>query len=143
MTTPLIGSAEYPGIRAALDSALDAASLPDAVIAQSIHIGAAIDEVIARYPTAETETDANIVKRLKRAAIFLTAARLAPVVVRITALTITKGDVNYSKQVFDPTKRAEELRALAEKELEAVLEPTTQAASRPIMFTVASGRRGL
>lgn len=142
MSSPLIGTAEYPDIRGALDSTLNEAELSNTIIGQSIHIGAAIDEVIARYPTAESETDAAKVKRLKRAAILITAARLAPVVARITALTITKSDTNFSKQVFDPTKRATELRALAEIEFAALLEPSASPASRPTMFSLATGRRG-
>lgn len=132
----------YPDIRAALDVSLGEAELPNSIIAQRIYAGAARDEVLGRYPTAESETDSDIVERLKRAAIYLTAARLCPAVVRITSLTITKSDINYSKQTFDPEKRAAELRALAEQELAEVIEPSADTPQRPTFFSLATGRRG-
>lgn len=130
----------YPAIRAALDASLDATTLPNKVIEEDIYAGAAWDEVLERYPTADSETDADILARLRRAAIYFAAARLAPVVVRITALSTTVQGVSYSRPVFDPAKRAAELRALADNEMDAVLTPGVL--SRPTFFTVASGTRG-
>jgi len=131
---------DFPAIRAALDSSLDASTLPNKIIDEDIYIGAAWDEVLERYPTAESETDATVLTRLRRAAIYFAAARLAPVVVRITSLSVSVQGVNYSKPVFDPAKRAAELRALADAELDAILTPGEL--SRPTMFAVASGQRG-
>lgn len=138
----LLTADDYPEIRAALDVSLSEAELPNAVIGRSIYVGAAMDEVIARYPTAESETDPKKIARLKRAAVLLAAARLAPAIVRITSLAITQGDRNWSRQTFDPEQRAAELRAMAEQELSALLEPGTTAPTRPPMFALASGRRG-
>lgn len=133
---------DYPEIRAALDVSLSEAELPGTVIGRRIYAGAARDEVLARYPTAETETDQAVIERLKRAVVLLAAARLAPAIVRITSITITQGDRNWSRQTFDPEQRAAELRAMAEQELSALLEPESAAPTMPIMFTLASGRRG-
>lgn len=138
--TNLLDVATYPAIRAALDVSLDKNTLPDTVIDEDIYIGAAWDEVIERYPTADSESDEAAITRLRRAAVYFAAARLAPVVVRITSMSMSVQGVNYSKPVFDPTRRAEELRALADAELDALITPGTL--SRPRMFTVASGTRG-
>lgn len=139
--TTLIVTEDYDEVRAALDVSLSKAELPDSVIAQRIYEGAALAELIDRYPDAETETDEDIIERLRRALVFLIAARLAPAVVRITAITITRGDVNFSRQTFDPKERAEELRALADLELAEILEPSATSYARPTMFTKATGGR--
>lgn len=131
---------DYPAIRAALDTSLDATALPNKVIDEDIYAGAAWADVVERYPGADTETDTAVLTRLRRAAIYFAAARLAPAVVRITSLSVSVQGVNYSKPVFDPEKRAAELRALADAELDAVLTPGEL--SRPTFFTVASGQRG-
>ena len=68
---------DYPAIRAALDTELDAEVLPDSTIDLSIYRQAAEDDVLALHPEAESETGDNL-DRVKRAAIFFCAARLAP-----------------------------------------------------------------
>lgn len=138
----LITSADYPAVRAALDVSLSESELPDGVISQGIYAGAARSEVLERVPTAESETDVDTIERLSRAVIYLTAARLAPAVVRITSISITSGDRNYSRQTFDPTERAAQLRAMAEQELSEVEEPDEETPARPPMFALASGQRG-
>lgn len=140
--TTLITSDDYPAVRAALDVSLSESELPDGVISQRIYAGAARDEVLQRVPTAESETDVDTIERLKRAVIYLTAARLAPAVVRITSISITSGDRSYSRQTFDPTARAAELRAMAEQELSEVEEPDDATPARPPMFALVSGQRG-
>lgn len=142
MTWELLATTDYPAVREALDVALTAASLPDATIGRSIYKDAAIADVVALYPTAVSESDAAKQARLTRAAIFFCAARLAPAVVRITSLSITTRDMSYSRQTFDPEERAAELRALAEAEIGAIVEPDEETPGRPTMFTTACGRRG-
>lgn len=139
----LLASGDYPAVRAVLDVSLGDAELPADVIDQPIYAAAAIAEVIDHYPTAESETDTAILARLRRATVYLTAARLAPAVVRITSLTVTRGDVAFSRQTFDPEKRAAELRALADLELQEIIEPDDTSPSRPTMFTYARGGRAL
>jgi hypothetical protein len=136
----LLTVAVYPQIRAVLDTSLDAATLPDKTIESDVYVGAAWDEVIERYPTADSETNTATLNRLRRAAIYLAAARLAPAVVRITSLSVSVQGSSYSKQIFDPTKRADELRALAESELDQI--DTPGELSRPTMFSYAAGTRG-
>lgn len=137
----LITTDDYGEVRAALDVSLSEAELPDAIIGQRIYVDAAIAEVVDRYEDALTETDADKLERLRRAVVYLTAARLAPAVVRITALTVTRGDVSFSRQTFDPEKRAAELRGLADLELAEIIEPAATSPGRPTMFTKARGGR--
>lgn len=141
MANPLLSSAQYPAIRAAIDVKLAATDLPDAVIALDIYKGAAIQDVLARDPSAESRTgDAEV--HVTSAGIYFCAARLCPAVVRVTSLSVSTRDLNYSRQTFDPEQRAAELRALADTELARVLEPSEDTPSRPTMFTIAAGTRG-
>jgi len=137
----ILSSDEYPAIRAAIDTELDTATLPDTIIALDIYAGAADQDVYARDPAADSRTgeDAN---RILRAAIYFCAARLCPVVVRVTSINVSARDLNYSRPAFDPEKRSAELRQMAEEELAEVLEPDEETPLRPTMFNTASGTRG-
>jgi hypothetical protein len=138
----ILTQADYPAIRAALDSKLNDQQLPDSIVELPIYRAAADQDVLDRDPQAESRTGSGA-DRIRRAAIFFCAARLAPVVVRITSITIQAHDLNYAKPVFDPEKRAAELRQMAEEEIAAVVAPAETTPARPTMFTTASGRRGL
>lgn len=135
----LLSEADYPVIRAALDTELDEADLPDSIIDQIIYAPAAVRDVIDRYSTAESETGEDFY-RCKRAAIYFCAARLAPVVVRLTSQTVQARDLSYSKPTFDPEQRAAELRQMAEAELALIV--SEDVPTKPTMFTVARGYRG-
>lgn len=137
----ILTSDDYPAIRAALDVSLDSSNLPDSLIALDIYSNHADQLVYERDPDADDRTgeDAN---RIKRAAVYFCAALLAPVVVRITSLSVQTRDVSYSRPVFDPEQRAADLRAMAEAEIDEILTPDEEAPGRPTMFDVASGTRG-
>lgn len=137
----ILASTDYPAIRAAIDTDLDTGTLSDNAIGLNIYAGAADQDVYARDPDADSRTgeDAN---RIKRAAVYFCAARLCPAVVRITSLSVTARDLNYSKPTFDPDERAADLRQMAEDELEAILDPDEDTPGRPTMFTYAPGTRG-
>ena len=115
----IISSNEFPQVRAVLDVSLDTTSLPDEVITQDIYQGRAEREVLAYYPTAESFTGENK-DRAKLAVILLTAAYLAPAVVRVTSVNVQGRDSNYSRKTFDPDLRADELREQAIAELELI-----------------------
>lgn len=135
----LIDSTHHPAIRAALDVSLDTKTLPDATIALQIYLDAAEAEVIARDPLAASRTgDAET--HIENAAIFLTAARLAPAIPQL--VRVNRGSVGYQRMNVDWTQRAAELRQLADAEIAAVLTPTETAPGRPTMFSRASGTRG-
>ena len=138
---PLLSSADYPAIRAALDVDLNAQTLPDATIAQDIFLGAAEAELLRRVPTAAAMTGSDLA-RVKRALVWLTAAYLAHSVVRVTSLSVQTRDLSYSRQTFDPDEKARELRSRAEAEIGMLTEPTRVAPGRPTTFTLAMGRRG-
>ena len=118
--TQLVSPDDYPAGRAKLDVSLDEKALVGAIIGSLVYAGKARQWVLDQYPTAETETDQTKINHLKVAAICYTAALLCPTVVRVTSLSVTARDVSYQKQTFDPTKRAAELFAEAEAEIEAV-----------------------
>jgi hypothetical protein len=111
-----LDSSTYPQIRAALDLSLDAASLPDAIITQAIYAYDAEAEVIERDPNAPAYlvgSDAR--QRAVNAAVFLTAARLAPSLPAISAEKL--GDWQESRTPPDLEKLAASLRSMAARQI--------------------------
>lgn len=137
----LLDNSYWPDVRAALDVKLDAAMLPDSVIEMDIHSGAAAREVIARVPDAESKTGDDE-KRVKAAAVYLTAARMVYAVAQITSISVQTRDTSYSRRAWDPEAKKTELLALAEDELAVVIEPGATTPGRPTMFAAAAGGRG-
>lgn len=148
MAWEILTTADYPAVLAALDTLLTSAQVPDSLLDLPIYSEAAIQDVYDAYSAAGSaanpanETNAANQTRITRAAIYYCAARLAPAVVRITSLQITTRDGSYSRQVFDPAKRAAELQAMAAEELADILEPSEETPNRPTVFALARGYRG-
>jgi len=139
MADPLLSSDDWPAVRAALDVTLNDNALPDATIELDIYSGRAVREVEARVSDATTLTGDDELK-VTAAAVFLTAALLAPA---MPALTRGKAQyLEWQREGMDWNKRARELRALAEEELSDLLEPAAEISFRPTMFARAKGRRG-
>lgn len=140
MPTPLIGASQYPQVRAVLDPTLDAAVLPDAVLAMPPYVPAAIREVLARDPTAEARTDAVQVERVQNAAVYYAAARA----VWAVPLPVSEqyDDYRYTLPPLDRPAREAELRRRAEAELGALLEPASVEVGAAFAFNRAPGRRG-
>jgi hypothetical protein len=137
----ILTSADWPAVRAALDTELDTNSLTDAVIALNIYSGAADQDVLALDPDAETRTG-EAANRIQRAAVFFCAARLAPVVLQVTSLSTTTRDLRYNRRLAEAEKRANELRGMAVEEINEVLVPGGLAESMPRMMSSVSGIRG-
>lgn len=126
----------YDSVRAALDTKLTEEDLPNSIVAMDIYAGAAELDVLARDPQAESRTDDDL-KRVKNAAVYFCAARLAPAIPHL----VETGDENntWRWQQRDWQARAQELRQLADESVNEVL---TTDVVRPKVFSVASGRRG-
>lgn len=137
---PILTTADYPAIRAALDVGLNEAQLTNATIGQDIFVGAAESELLRRVPDAASKVGEDL-KRVKRALVYLTAALLAHSVVRVTSMSIQTRDLSYSKQTFDPDEKAAELRGRAEVEIAALVSPNTTTPEMPRMFTLAGAYR--
>lgn len=139
----LITAADYDTIRKVIDTTINDKMLPGDVIGLSIYEAAAIQDVLQRDPDAATRTD-EALNRVRRAAVYFCAARLAPSLtgIMLSSLSVQARDLSYSRPPFDGRKRALELLALAEAEIAEVLTPDEAAPARPTMFTVASGTRG-
>lgn len=134
----LIAPDDYPAVRAALDTSLTKKMLPDNVIALKIYQGRAESLVTGRDPDAATRTGDDR-QRIQRAVIYLTAALIAPAVPQILQ---SRGQyLSYQRRVIDWEKRAAELKQMAHDEIDELLNPDG-AIARPVMFTVARGRRG-
>ena len=137
----IVQSTDYPSVRAALDTSLDSTTLPDATIAFPIFLDAADLEIKRRDPLWASRSG-DAATHLKNAAIYLTAALIAPAVRQVIEETLSANDYRYRLQPIDWAARAAELRALVEQELNAYLETSTTTPDRPTMFTVAHGTRG-
>lgn len=138
----LLAPTDYPAIRAALDLALQAKDLPDSVIELPIYLGKAEQSILQRDPEATTRTGTEQ-QHIKNAVIFTCAALLAPAMRNLQRERVGEWEGAY--QAMDWTKRATELRALADEELAAVLEPAPTPGPEttiPIFFALANGRRG-
>ncbi len=141
----LLTSSDYPEIRALIDAQLTANDLRDSVIGADVHLGQSEREIVARVSNAQALVDAEGQDgdRVKYAAKCLTAASLVPVAVRLTSLTVQARDMAYSRQAFDPVKRAAELRAMAEATIDQLLaDSDRKVVSPPSMFRRAAAGRG-
>jgi hypothetical protein len=136
---------DYDSIRVLIDTGLDSDAVPDAVIESPAYGPTAESEVLLRDPNALTYQPGGAAPddakwtRVRRAVIFIAAARLCPAV----ALPITEklGSYTYTLPAWDAAKRAIELRGLAERELAGYLE--LDGLTKPLFsFGTACGRRG-
>ena len=139
----LLDFASYDAIRAAIDISLNRDSLPDDVIALPIYLSAADLEVKRRDPLWASRTGDSLIS-LTNAAIYLTAARIAPAMPRLLSQKIAAGgdDFTLQFQAIDWAARAQALRQQGEDALDSLIDPGDVISTRPTRFTVASGRRG-
>lgn len=137
--TALLTSFDFPSIRAAIDVSLDAETLPDTIIDLDLYAGAAMRDVLARDPLAESRSGAELL-RAKSAAVLFAAARLIGSLPQV--FKETRADHSYERDKIDSSARAAELRALAEAELASYLDPGDLTSTRPPFFRLAHGYRG-
>lgn len=139
----ILAPAEYAAIRAAIDVALDSESLPDSVIALAIYLGAADLEVKTLDPLWATRTGDALIQ-LTNAAIYLTAARLAPALPRLLSARYDSGSDSEVRQfqARDWDAWAAQLRNWAQAALDTYLDVGDRISTRPTRFTAATGRRG-
>lgn len=135
----ILTPAEYPAIRAAIDLALDETTLPDAVIELPIFLAAADLDLKTRDPDWATRTGDQLTQ-LTNAAIYLTAARIAPSVPRLQREVF--GDYSYQLQTIDWEARAAALNSMADGTLDLILDPGDTVSDRPTTFSTAAGGRG-
>lgn len=135
----LLTSADYPSIRAAIETSLDSTTLPDSIIALDLYLGAGQRDVIALDSLAESRTGTAL-QHAQTAAVLFTAARLIGALPMIIKETFP--DHSYERNRVDAESRATELRQWAAGEIDAYLDPQDSSSTRPTRFTVATGRRG-
>jgi len=134
----IISSDDFDSVRAALDTSLEADDLPDVLIALPIYAGRAELLLLERDPLAATRVGTEAL-HIRLAAIFFTASLIAPAIPAITSLKAD--EVQYARTI-DWYVRAGDLRALADAEIDAVLNVGFEDdADRPIAFTTAGGGR--
>jgi hypothetical protein len=127
-------------VRSAIDLRIDAAMLPNEVIEQPIFVDEAIEEVLVADPAAATYLDPSVqLDRVRRACVYLTGARLCPVLPSLLSLQL--GDTRFQWGAWDGEKRAAELRGLAAAAL-ALNTETDGLVPLLQQFTTAAGYRG-
>jgi hypothetical protein len=136
----LIEVADFPAVRAALDTTLTADELPDSTINLPLYAGEADLTVRTLVPTWEDMVSVDQLARLKSAAIYFCAALLAPAVPRFNKESVGGGDHSYSTDNPSAQEMATLLRARAMGQLTA-LTPTENTPRVPVLFTVAPGGR--
>jgi hypothetical protein len=137
---PLLAAVDYPAVRAALDLTIDAATLPDAVIALPIFAGRAEQTILRLDPAAPTRSGEEA-EHVRRAVIYLTAAYIAPHVPDLLGEQF--GPQRYTRAPQDWRAHARYLQGLAELELAAVIgEDALGLGLRPRSFDLARGGRG-
>jgi len=136
---PLLTSADYPAIRAAIEIGLDSTTLPDATIALDLYLGAGQRDVLAVDPLAESRSGTEQL-HAQAAAVLFTAARLVGALPQIVSERFP--DHEYTRNKWDAAARAGELRSLASAELDAYLDAGVVTSDRPTFFATAHGRRG-
>lgn len=110
----LLTDAEYPDIRAVIDTSLDSTALPDATI-EALPFLPRADLEIKRRDASWASRSGEALMHLKIAAVYLTASYL---VAGIPALTGERyGDYQYTRQATTPEQRARDLAAQAAAEL--------------------------
>ena len=133
---------DYSLVRQALDVTLTEDDLPDSVLGSALYEEAARDDVLAVDPEAESRTG-SAARRVARALVYFTAARVAPVLPRLLQEQIENDDVRYRYQVQakDWEAEAARLRGLAQAELAAYLNDDGRVETLSY-FGTACGRRG-
>jgi hypothetical protein len=138
----ILSTSDYPEIREQLDVTLDSTLLPDATIGRDAFVGEAEREVLARDPLALSySAGTDNAKRVRLAAIYLTAARLAVALPVLTSEEVS-GASRYQRAAWDPAVLASRLRQLAGEVFAAYLETSGSTSSVPFAFGLACGRRG-
>jgi hypothetical protein len=135
--SPLLDSNFYEDIRVALGSAEDEDRVPDSLIERAPFLPDALAEVLRRVPDAESLTGEDL-RRVQLAAVYLTAARIAP---RLPNIVRESGaGASYEVEPVDVPTLVANLRANAESELAVVL--GEERTLMPTFFTAAPGGRG-
>lgn len=137
--SPILDTAHYEMVRAALGIEVDDYILTDDLIALPIYQGAAETEILRRDPQALSRTG-TAAEHIINAAVYLTAALIAPAMTQMKRESF--GDYSYAATV-DWGDREKELRARFEREMAAVLNPDQIATTnRPVIFAAAKAYRG-
>ena len=110
----IIGTAEYPAVRAAIHYRLKPKDLPDDMIALPIFAPEAELDLLALLPGAESFTDTKL-SRAKNVVIYWTAARLVPSVPQVTAQSFLGDREQF--QTIDWEKHIEYLLKKADQNL--------------------------
>lgn len=138
--SPFIDTAEYPSVRRAISTDLDAATLPDATIADAIYRGRAAAMILAMDPDAASRTgDAEA--SIKLATVFQTAALLLPALPSIVSEKFTDYAATYA--TISVRERVAALEEAAREQVGIAVGSSEPAARRYITgFTTKAGRRG-
>lgn len=112
----LLDSSDYVSVRAALDTSLGKGELPDDMIALDLYAGEAQRWVASQITVTGSEATGP---RAKLAAVYMTAALLAPAVSQIISQRDASGE-SVTLKPFDPVAKEMQLRTRAASMIELV-----------------------
>lgn len=135
---PILSTADFPQVRAAIDPLLGEDELPDDVIALPVYRGAAEADVLRRLPNAATFLGEDG-DRVRYAVIYLTAALLAPALPDVTSVQL--GQSRYQQEPRDTWKRVGYLQGMAARQLASLIDPFG-GDGHPKLFGLVPGTRG-
>lgn len=134
---PILTSADYPEIRSVIDLTMDAADLPDSVIAMDVFQGWAERKILVRDPDALTRMG-DEAAAVRLAAIFFTAARIVPAIPRLMSESVMSS--KYTLKPWDISEKVAELIQAAEDALDDYLPADPNPAGTH--FVTVAGCRG-
>lgn len=141
---PILTTADFPSVRAALDLSLDILALPDATIALPIFQGSGESLVVLRCQGANPPIDlsggSGTPQQAKNAAIYYTAGYLAPALPQLSMESYT--EYRYQRETFDRDEMAARCFARGDEELDQLLAASSPTAERAPAFALAHGTRG-
>lgn len=135
---PILEEADFDEVRAALGDGFNVSNCPDSKIALDIFQGEAEEEIVQRVGDLEDLTDAQEA-HVRKAAIYLTASRLASTYTVIPGYYGTNGD--FRDEQYKASFHEARLRRWVEEELAEVsdedAEPETVASVSTSVITTA------
>lgn len=131
---------EYPSVRAVIDMALDASTLPDTTIGLDVYAGATdryIKQQVADWSTILAGVDADLIANLRNAGVYYCASLIAGSSTVVTSMAV--GEARWARSAYDREKHAKWLLGQAQSLIADVIGTATPKPKPiPTVFAVGS-----
>lgn len=142
MPAPILTTADYDAVRAAIDTQLTDSDLPESVISLDIYQGHA-ESWAAQVDVGWSDRAGNQLKALQRGTIYKLASLLVRALPILSQENFGNGE-GFTRQKVDVAQRAAMLESLAYEQLNSylALELNSTVRTMPTSFRLAHGNRG-